>query len=271
MPKRKRSSSGNAVVSTPPVQAGSNWSALQKTIGAGKSFKAKQKRAAVTQDIKRAAADSTADSTPTSADHSLTKAVGLDCEMVGVGPNGRRSALARVSVVNSLGNVLYDTHVAVAEPVTDYRTFVSGVRWYDLKGAPAFDHVRAQVARVLQGRLLVGHTLRSDLAALGMTHPGRDTRDLATYAPLQGAGKTKGLKVLAAEVLGIDFQTGEHSSVEDARISMYIYLRHRKQWEKDLVFSHRRVKNKAKAPHSQDRKVVGKPAAALGGVAPRVG
>lgn len=30
---------------------------------------------------------------------SLTKAVGLDCEMVGVGPNGRRSALARVSVV----------------------------------------------------------------------------------------------------------------------------------------------------------------------------
>lgn len=84
---------------------------------------------------------------------------------IGLLLRGRLGLLVRQ--VNSLGNVLYDTHVAVAEPVTDYRTFVSGVRWYDLKGAPAFDHVRAQVARVLQGRLLVGHTLRSDLAVRG--------------------------------------------------------------------------------------------------------
>ena len=32
----------------------------------------------------------------------------------------------------------------------------------------------------------------------------------------------------------LDSQTGEHSPVEDARASMYVYLRYRKQWEKEL-------------------------------------
>lgn len=41
--------------------------------------------------------------------------------MVGVGPGGERSALARVCVVNSEGNVLLDTFVQPKEHVTDYR------------------------------------------------------------------------------------------------------------------------------------------------------
>jgi len=50
------------------------------------------------------------------------------------------------------GNTLYDTHVAVKEQVTDYRTFVSGVHWYDLKGAPSFEAVQTKVAAILKVR-----------------------------------------------------------------------------------------------------------------------
>ena len=64
--------------------------------------------------------------------------VAMDCEMVGVGPKGSESVLARCSIVNWHGAVLLDTFVRPQEKVTDYRTWVSGVRAKDLKGAPSF-------------------------------------------------------------------------------------------------------------------------------------
>merc|ERR1712025_442066 len=49
-------------------------------------------------------------------------------------------------------------------------------------------------------------------------------------------GKTKrpALKKLAAEVLGVTIQTGEHSSTEDARTAMLLYQSHKKEWERSL-------------------------------------
>lgn len=41
--------------------------------------------------------------------------------MVGVGPNGKRSAIARVCMINNDGNVLLDAYVKPKETVTDYR------------------------------------------------------------------------------------------------------------------------------------------------------
>eukprot|EP00854_Cymbomonas_tetramitiformis_P015063 gene15063-17803_t len=137
--------------------------------------------------------------------------------MVGVGSLGRESVLARVTVVNAQGNCVYDTHVAVTQKVTDYRTYVSGIRPAHLKGAPAFDHVQQKVAALLKGRILVGHTLKSDLTALMLIHPKREIRDLTLYPPcthgglpalgvsaattqaVPKTGRPKGLKVLAAE------------------------------------------------------------------------
>ena len=53
--------------------------------------------------------------------------------MVGVGPDGNDSALARISIVNQFGHCVYDKFVKPKEQVTDYRTWVSGVRPEDLK------------------------------------------------------------------------------------------------------------------------------------------
>ena len=52
----------------------------------------------------------------------------MDCEMVGVGQYGEDSILARVSLVNHFGHCVYDKYVKPTEKVTDYRTFVSGIR-----------------------------------------------------------------------------------------------------------------------------------------------
>ncbi|XP_047556784.1 RNA exonuclease 4 isoform X1 [Lutra lutra] len=63
----------------------------------------------------------------------LTRALAMDCEMVGVGPKGEESIAARVSIVNQYGKCVYDKYVKPTQPVTDYRTAVSGIRPESLK------------------------------------------------------------------------------------------------------------------------------------------
>ncbi|KAI9260786.1 hypothetical protein BY458DRAFT_439940 [Sporodiniella umbellata] len=75
------------------------------------------------------------------SDSKLGKFVAIDCEMVGVGPGGVDSALARVSIVNFNGAVLLDVYVKPLEKVTDYRTHVSGIQREHLEGDEGTDHV----------------------------------------------------------------------------------------------------------------------------------
>jgi hypothetical protein len=66
--------------------------------------------------------------------------------MVGVGPEGVESTLARVSVVNYHGAIMLDKFVRPREKVTDYRTWVSGVREEDLRnGERAKSTVRSRM------------------------------------------------------------------------------------------------------------------------------
>ena len=65
------------------------------------------------------------------------KYVGIDCEMVGIGPEGKQSALARVSIVDFDGNILYDEYVRPPSYVTDFRTQWSGIRKKDLRQGSA--------------------------------------------------------------------------------------------------------------------------------------
>ena len=53
--------------------------------------------------------------------------------MVGVGEMGMDNMLARVSIVNQLGQCLYDKYVKPTEPVVDYRTAVSGITEQNLE------------------------------------------------------------------------------------------------------------------------------------------
>ncbi|KAF6230949.1 hypothetical protein HO173_010857 [Letharia columbiana] len=166
------------------------------------------------------------------------KFIAIDCEMVGVGPTpDTDSALARVSIVNYHGHQLYDSFVQPRETVTDYRTFVSGITPQLLQSARTFEAVLADVAKLLDGRILVGHAIKHDLEALLLGHSKRDIRDTSRHPAFKqlAGGKTPGLKKLAREVLGVEIQGGEHSSIEDARATMLLFRREKEGFEKEHI------------------------------------
>jgi RNA exonuclease 4 len=166
------------------------------------------------------------------------KYVAIDCEMVGVGPKpDEDSALARVSLVNYHGEQLYDSFVLPKEAVTDYRTHVSGITPQLLRRARSLEEVQKDVAGLMQGRILVGHSIRNDLEAMMLGHPRRDIRDTSRYPGFRAlaGGRTPALKKIAKEVLGVEIQGGEHSSVEDARATMLLFRREKEGFEREHI------------------------------------
>ncbi|XP_074573524.1 uncharacterized protein LOC141829960 [Curcuma longa] len=171
---------------------------------------------------------------PTSADFSLTDALAMDCEMVGVSSEGNKSALGRVTLVNSYGNVVYDEYVRPMERIVDFRTRISGIRPRNMKKAKDFCEVQDKVAELIKGKVLVGHALHYDLKVLLLSHPKKDIRDTSEYEPLRRGNRTRALKHLAAEILGVNIQENEHCPIEDARAAMFIYMKYKKEWEKSM-------------------------------------
>jgi len=169
----------------------------------------------------------------------LTKYIAMDCEMVGVGEGGKKSVLARCSIVNSNGHCVYDTFVKAREEVTDYRTWVSGVRKEDLESpeAKTFEVCQQEVSDLMNGRVLVGHALSNDLNVLFLSHPKVDTRDTSKYNKFKElcGGRRPALRILCKKLLGVNPQKGEHSSVTDAQATMRLYMMYKQEWEKQLV------------------------------------
>ncbi|XP_052037882.1 RNA exonuclease 4 [Apodemus sylvaticus] len=163
----------------------------------------------------------------------LTKALALDCEMVGVGPKGEESIAARVSIVNQYGKCVYDKYVKPTEPVTDYRTAVSGIRPENLKQGEEFEVVKKEVAEMLKGRILVGHALHNDLKVLFLDHPKKKIRDTQKFKPFRSRVKSgrPSLKRLSEKILGIKVQQAEHCSVQDAQAAMRLYIMVKREWE----------------------------------------
>ena len=166
--------------------------------------------------------------------------------MVGCGVGGSQHALARCSIVNSLGAVLYDRYVQPLEPVTDYRTAVSGILPQHIQppSAVTFSECQQEVAALLTRRILIGHALHSDLAVLQLSHPRRLIRDTSRWRGLC-PHRPRALRVLAEEQLGVTVQSGEHDSVEDARTALQLYMKHRRGWELNI--------KQAKRAHQQQQ------------------
>lgn len=78
-----------------------------------------------------------------------SKILAIDCEMVGTGPKGSISQLARCSLVSYGGDVVYDKYIKPAAPVTDYRSRWSGIRPRDLVNATPYAEARKEVVVVL--------------------------------------------------------------------------------------------------------------------------
>ncbi|NXK00897.1 I20L2 protein, partial [Corythaixoides concolor] len=172
------------------------------------------------------------------------KLVAIDCEMVGTGPGGRTSDLARCSIVGYRGDVVYDRYVLPAAPIVDYRTRWSGIRRRHMAGAVPFGEARREILRILSGKVVVGHAIHNDFKALKYVHPKALTRDTSRIPLLNRRGgfpegASVSLKRLTKELLHRDIQVGKsgHSSVEDARATMELYKVVEDEWEQHLLLN----------------------------------
>ena len=165
----------------------------------------------------------------------IGKYVAIDCEMVGVGPGAYESSLARVSIVDFHGRQIYDSYVKQRERVTDWRTEWSGISSKEMRFARDFDEVQKAVADIMKDRILVGHDIKHDLDVLKLSHPTRDIRDTARHHAFKKHGNSRkpALRNLARELLNVQIQEGAHSSVEDARVTMLLFRKHKSAFDVD--------------------------------------
>ena len=146
---------------------------------------------------------------------------GLDCEMVQTTAGAR---VARCTLVDGAGAVVFDELAKPAEKVVDYCTRWSGLDEAALRGvATSVDQVRAALLETVDADdVLVGHSLDCDLRALGLAHHAcADTALL--YGHPRGAPYKKKLKQLAKEFLDREIQDGAHDSAVDARAALDLF------------------------------------------------
>jgi len=175
--------------------------------------------------------------------------VALDCEMVGVavadaGPAGSRSikdALCRVSVVSYATDwecqVLLDTWVEVEGLIVDYRSSITGIdRWsFAHKTKVTFEEAQSQVQVLICDKIVVGHAIWNDFAALRLMHPADLTRDTAVcplLRPPWRLNKLPSLRLLAKLWLQLEIQGGRHDSNEDAFMPLMLYSLIQANWER---------------------------------------
>ncbi|KAG7306753.1 hypothetical protein JYU34_008184 [Plutella xylostella] len=176
----------------------------------------------------------------TKPDISQLRFVALDCETVGgyVEPPKNQSAnvVGRVSIVDENLECIYDKFVKARTKIWTYNTRVSGIREEDMLNGEDFFTVQKEVAAILNGKMVVGHSLNNDFNVLFLRHPHVLKRDTAVYLPLRryNNGKTPSLKTLAKNLLNLEIQTGEHDSTVDARTSMQLYQVLAEEWEASL-------------------------------------
>ncbi|XP_036424293.1 apoptosis-enhancing nuclease [Colossoma macropomum] len=166
--------------------------------------------------------------------------VAVDCEMVGTGPNGHCSELARCSILNYSGTVIYDKYIMPRNPVTNYRTQWSGIKEEHLKQALPYEEARKEILHVLKGKIIIGHALHNDFKVLGIAVPRSRTRDTSSLCLLRQLYGTPqqciSLKKLAQNLLNRKIQVGRagHCSVEDALAALDLYKLVEEEWEKSL-------------------------------------
>jgi RNA exonuclease 4 len=113
--------------------------------------------------------------------------------------------------------------------VTDFVTDVSGITYSHIKNAPKEEQVIQEIKKRMLNKVVVGHTTAKDLEICHLKgwkgiRKAIDIADCSAYSP---GGKRLSLKNLALSHLGKGIQEGWHSSLEDAKATMQLFLKNK--------------------------------------------
>lgn len=134
--------------------------------------------------------------------------------------------IGRISIVNTRGQVIYDTYVRYEydedmEVKMPPKRF--GVTWADIKipnGAKPIFEVEENLHKIMHGRTIVGHGMRLDIGAISS-----DIWANCSTVDTQHIYGQVALWKLAANHLGQSIQGDFHDPAEDATATMLLYLR----------------------------------------------
>ena len=157
-------------------------------------------------------------------DPDYSNLVGIDCEMVDTVAG---KELARVSLIDHLGRVLYDSVVLPENEITDYITQFSGITPKMIRDCKTtFREAQKQVLSFLsKDSILVGHAIENDLKCLKLVHDRIiDTSDIFPHP--NGYPSKHSLVFLLQRVLRETLdREGGHDSVDDARATLRIAMK----------------------------------------------
>ena len=151
--------------------------------------------------------------------------VAMDCEMV---TTKSGLALARCSVVDDCGEIIYDKLVMPPEAITNYNTEFSGVTKEQMRNiTTTLEDVQRELLELIPSECVIaGHSLENDLQILKMCHANvLDTVQM--YPHKRGAPFRNALRYLTERYLKRKIQhEGTHDSVTDARATLELcYLK----------------------------------------------
>ncbi|XP_012058990.1 PREDICTED: uncharacterized protein LOC105622170 [Atta cephalotes] len=159
----------------------------------------------------------------------------MDCEMCFT---LQGLELARVSLVDLYGQVVYDTLVKPSAEIIDFNTKFSGITEDDMSNiTKTLSEVQNDLLNFIHAEtILMGHSLGNDLKALRLIH--KNVVDTSVMFPhYLGLPYRIGLKTLAQKVLNRKIQEETHNSIEDARVVMDLVLRKAQyEWQQSLVW-----------------------------------
>lgn len=164
------------------------------------------------------------DAAAIAGDADLANLIGIDCEMVDtiIGKE-----LARVSLIDHMGRVLYDSVVRPVNEVTDYLTQYSGITAKMIRECKtSFREAQERILSFLdENAILVGHAIQNDLQCLKLIHDRIiDTSDI--YPHPNGHPSKHSLVFLLSRVLRESLnREGGHDSVDDAKATLRIAMK----------------------------------------------
>ena len=129
--------------------------------------------------------------------------------------NSKFNGLARISIVNYYGEVIFDSNVKPIGEITNYRSEITGIYEADIQKGMDYSECRKIIMRLIKNRIIIGHSLENDFMVLNYEHPKKLTRDTSKFKFFQSnINLPSSLKYLTKNHLDFDIQETHHDSVK---------------------------------------------------------